>query len=304
MARIPEVSPATTRPVWEIDGQGWPNRDHSRFVVAGGLRWHVQVTGAGPVMLLLHGTGAATHSWARLLPLLAERFTVVAPDLPGHAFTSMPQPKRMSLSGMAEALAALLAELDVRPAIAAGHSAGAAVLCRMVLDRAIAPDRLVSINGALLPFRGVAGSLFGPMARAAATTSLFPRLFSWHARLDADMVRRLVRDTGSRVGEVELEMYRRLARRPGHVAAALAMMAHWDLDRLRRDLPALAVPLALLVGTRDRAVAPSEATRVRALLPTACIVRLPGLGHLAHEEDPASVARVVRDLAPESVRQS
>lgn len=75
---------------WDHDGRDWPNREHSRFVEAAGLRWHVQQMGRGPVLLLLHGTGASTHSWRALMPLLAAEFTVVAPDLPGHGFTSAP----------------------------------------------------------------------------------------------------------------------------------------------------------------------------------------------------------------------
>ena len=74
-------------PRWEREGRDWPNRTYSRFVQAARLRWHVQLMGDGPALLLLHGTGAATHSWRALAPLLAERFTVVAPDLPGHGFT-------------------------------------------------------------------------------------------------------------------------------------------------------------------------------------------------------------------------
>lgn len=297
MALIPDG-----RPVWEVDGRDWPNRGLSRFVEAGGLRWHVQVGGAGPVLLLAHGTGAATHSWARLLPLLAARFTVVAPDLPGHGFTAMPPPRRMSLTGMGDGLAALLAALDLHPSVAIGHSAGAAILCRMAIDRAVTPGLLVAINGALLPFRGMAGNLFGPLARLAAGTSLWPQLFSWHARADRHMVRRLIRDTGSRIGGVELEMYERLARRPGHVGAALAMMAHWHLGVLRRDLPRLPVPLALLVGTRDRAVRPAEAGQVQSILPSARLVELPGLGHLAHEEDPGAVGEAILALAKFCVR--
>ena len=85
-------------------GAGWPNRDASRTVRAAGLDWHVQVAGAGPVLLLAHGTGAATHSWRGMVPLLARHFTVVAPDLPGHGFTQAPANARMSLPGMAAAL--------------------------------------------------------------------------------------------------------------------------------------------------------------------------------------------------------
>ncbi len=116
---------------WARDGRDWPNRDASRFVDAGGLRWHVQVLGPAdadaPTLLLLHGTGAATHSWRALAPRLAHGFRVVAPDLPGHGFTSMPPADGLSLPGMAAAVGALLAALDASPALVVGHSAGAAV---------------------------------------------------------------------------------------------------------------------------------------------------------------------------------
>lgn len=285
------------RPNWERDGRDWPNRAASRFVEAAGLRWHVQVMGSGPVALLLHGTGAATHSWARLAPRLAERFTVVALDLPGHGFSDLPSATAMSLPGMAAGVSALLAELGLQPDLAAGHSAGAAVLCRMCLDGKIAPKLLVSLNGALLPFRGLPGQVFSPMARLAASTSILPRLFAWHAGVDRRMVDRLIGDTGSHIDGIELDMYRRLARRSGHVGAAITMMAQWDLRPLVRDLPRLGVPLTLVVGARDRAVRPAEARRVGALVPGATIVNLPGLGHLAHEEQPDEVAGLIIKLS-------
>lgn len=122
-------------PAWDREGRGWPNREASRSVTASGLRWHVQRMGEGPVLLLAHGTAAATHSWRALMPLLARRFTVVAPDLPGHGFTA-PPPSSAGLTppGMAGLLGELLKALEVSPALVAGHSAGAAVLVRMALD--------------------------------------------------------------------------------------------------------------------------------------------------------------------------
>src|ERR1700761_4966325 len=136
------------KPNWNIEGRDWPNREASRFVEVGGLRWHVQMMGEGPVALLAHGTGAATHSWRDLAPLLAHRFTVVAPDLPGHGFTATPSRHRLSLPGMAHDLGALCTKLGLRPAIVVGHSAGAAILTRMALDGLIAPNLIVSLNGA------------------------------------------------------------------------------------------------------------------------------------------------------------
>jgi magnesium chelatase accessory protein len=77
------------------------------------------------------------------------------------------------------------------------------------------------------------------------------------------------------------------------VAAALRMMAGWDLRPLERDLPRLKQPLHLVVGSNDRAVRPSQARQVGALVPIADVIRLPGLGHLAHEERPDKVAALI-----------
>ena len=71
---------------WAEHRAHWPHAQHSRFVQAGGIQWHVQVMGQGPCMLLLHGTGSGNFSWRGLLPTLAQHFTVVAPDLPRSCF--------------------------------------------------------------------------------------------------------------------------------------------------------------------------------------------------------------------------
>ncbi|WP_299622310.1 alpha/beta fold hydrolase BchO [Pelagibius sp.] len=286
-------------PLWEEDGRDWPNRDSSQFVLAGGLEWHVQCAGAGPCLLLLHGTGAATHSWRDLLPLLAQRFSVVAPDLPGHGFSQTAAFRRMSLGAMARSIEDLLATLEVSPALVAGHSAGAAILARMCLDQRIDAKGLISLNGAFLALRGLPGRFFSPIARALSLSAAVPRLFAQRAS-DPSLVNRLLRETGSRIDAEGAQLYRRLARKPAHVSAALDMMANWNLDRLEAELPRLPVPLLLIVGTRDRSVSPAQARRIKAMVPAAELVSMPGLGHLAHEEEPQQtadlIARFARDV--------
>ena len=268
----------------------------SRFIEAGGLTWHVQVAGQGPPLLLLHGTGASTHSWRDLIPRLALLFTVVAPDLPGHAFTTRAPATLMSIPGMSSAVAALLQTLEIGPKIVVGHSAGAAILAHMALERMIAPAGLISVNGALLPIGGVAGRVFSPLARVLAGSSTLANLFARWAG-DGSTVDRLIAQTGSRLDREGLRLYRRLAASPAHAGAALAMMARWDLERLAGRLPKLPVPLILVVGTRDGSIPPGDADALRSLVPGAAVERLRGLGHLAHEEDPEAVAILIRKHA-------
>jgi magnesium chelatase accessory protein len=282
--------------VWSRDGSGWPNRNASTFVEAAGIRWHVQRMGEGPPLLLIHGTGAATHSWRGLLPLLASHFEVIALDLPGHGFTRSPPSHRLSLPGIAADLAKLLGTIGVKPEVTVGHSAGAAILARMCLDGKIAPRLLVSLNGAFMPFGGVANHLLSPLAKLLVLNPVVPRMFAWQAS-NPNAVERLIANTGSRLDDRGIALYRKLVRSPAHVAAALRMMANWKLEPLLHDLPRLAPILVLVAASNDRSISPGVAKQVREILPQAIIERVPRLGHLAHEEHPQLIADLILKYA-------
>ena len=283
---------------WARDGRDWPNHAASRFVESAGLHWHVQVFepqvggASAPVVLLLHGTGAASHSWRDLAPLLSQSCRVLAPDLPGHGFTSMPAPHALSLPGMARAVSGLLRTLDVTPQIIVGHSAGAAIGAWMCLEDLCAPNTLVGLNGAWLPFDGLASQWFSPAAKLLARSGLAARLFS---RLGAEpaVVDRLLAGTGSQIDPAGRRAYARLVAHPGHVSAALAMMAHWDLRELAAALPRLRPRLLLIAGERDLTVPARQSRQVHRQVAGSALQLLPDLGHLAHEERPDLVAALI-----------
>jgi magnesium chelatase accessory protein len=285
---------------WSTARRHWPLAEYSRFEQAGGMTWHVQVLGDGPDLVLVHGTGASTHSWSGVAPLLAEHYRVIAPDLPGHGFTDAGGLRQASLPGMAGGLAALLDSLGVRPEIAVGHSAGAAVLARTCLDGRIDPRALVSLNGALLPLRGLAGQFFTPTAKLLAMFPQVPRFFSWRAA-DRRMVAWLVRETGSTPPPQMIDIYHQLVRSPRHVAGTLRMMANWDLSSLARELPALHPPLFLVACENDHTVPLTEARRVHRLLPDSELMTIPGLGHLGHEEAPVQFAELIQVIGERMV---
>ncbi|MCU0881114.1 MAG: alpha/beta fold hydrolase [Hyphomonadaceae bacterium] len=284
----------------ETDGTDWPNRVLSRMVHAAGLNWHVQDTGIGPgsALVLLHGTGASTHSWAGLLPILGQGSRVVACDLPGHAFTSRPRGGAASLDSMARLVPALLNALEISPAAVIGHSAGAAVALRAVLDGQLAPVPVVGINAALKPFPGAMGKIAPALARALFLNPFAAFLFARKA-MDRAAVEKVLAGTGSRLTPAQIDWYHRLFQNAGHIDATLGMMAKWDLASLWEDLPRLESPLHLLVASHDRTVPPGDARQIQARVPHATITTLPGLGHLVHEEAPEVVATAIgRCLAP------
>ncbi len=281
------------KPDWRVLGKDWPNRDASRFVTAGGLRWHVQVMGEGPTLLLLHGAGAATHSWRDLAPLLARDFTVVAPDLPGHGFTDTPSSEGLSLNGMARSLASLLGTLEAKPVMAVGHSAGAALAVRLALDGRLGDGGVVSLNGALAPFPGSAGTLYPAMAKLLFLNPFAIEMFALRARRPGAAAR-LIESTGSHIDAPGLDQYGRLLRTSGHIAGALGMMANWNLHPLVDQLTSVTTPLTLVAADGDRAVPPKVARDVKAVVTHADLIELKNLGHLAHEEAPETIAEIVR----------
>jgi magnesium chelatase accessory protein len=261
------------------------------------VRWHVQQAGQqGPKVLLIHGTGASGHTWRDLLWPLAEHAQVWVVDLPGHGFSSLAAGQGMSMSGMAAGLHALMQTLEVAVDVFIGHSAGAAIAARMVVDHSLTPQALIGINPAWLPLPGLAGLLFPPTAKLLALTAHVPQWFAKQAS-SPGMLDKLLESTGSVLDDKGKALYARLVANPEHAQGALKMMAAWDLsvgpDLLRR----LRCPVHILVGDNDRAVPPVQAQQALALLSNGHLERWKGYGHLVHEEVPLQTAEFLQKIA-------
>lgn len=278
-------------PRWEDLSPRWPFAQSSRFVQAGGLEWHLQQAGRGPLLLLVHGTGAATFSFGPLLPFLTGRFTVLAPDLPGHGFTSGAKPAHLTLPGMASALSALLRHEGLAPAFAVGHSAGAAVLLRLAIDRAISPAGLVGLAPALVPPPAVYRLLFAPLVHRLATTRVVASSAAALARNDG-IIASLLDSTGSAIPPDHLVLYQRFFRSPQHVADAFAMMSGWSLTELTRDLYKVPCPVTIAAGTADRWIPLGALRRLAAMIPRLTFTEVAG-GHLFHEDRPQLAAETI-----------
>ncbi len=270
----------------------WPLRAHSREIAVRPHRWHVQVIGDGPVVLMLHGAGGSTMSWRGLAPLL-EGHTIVMPDLPGHGFTRLGTRMRSGLDAMAEDVAALLAHEGWAPRVILGHSAGAALALRLTEILPKRPAQVIGLNAALGKFDGLPGVVFPMMARLLALNPLVPSVVARLAGGEAQ-VARLLASTGSTLDPEGQRLYARLVRDPAHVDGTLTMMAQWSLEGLVARLPSLDVPTLLVAGANDRTVPPEVSRTAAARMPDAEALVLPGLGHLMHEEAPEAVADVIR----------
>ena len=273
----------------------WPLGSVSRRIDGPVHRWHVQVSGSGPVLLLLHGAGGTTHSFRDLIPLLGVGYTVVALDLPGHGFSQLGARQRSGLPATAQDVRGLCDQEGWVPEAIVGHSAGAAVALQMAMGTPDAPPHVIGLNAALGEFPGLAGLVFPLMAKALAAMPFATTLFSTTSA-NPDRVRALINSTGSTLDAQGYELYRRLVGDKAHVDGTLRMMAQWELTPLLRALPDYTGPVDLIVGSQDATVPPSVSEGVAAKMQDAQVHRVEGLGHLMHEERPDDIAALIFDI--------
>ncbi len=229
-----------------------------------------------------------------MLPLLASRFTLVCPDLPGHAFTSPHASLNLSLPNVSGFLDQLLVTLKLKPSVVVGHSAGAALGAHWVIhhSHAIANTALVALNPAWLALPGLAYWLFPPAAKLMA---LNPATGFLAAKFLAspEQAERLIASTGSRLSPQDLSYYAALLASSTHINGVLSMMSSWNVQTLEGRLPELVGPILMCIGRQDQTVSPAQAQKAVKMMPHAQTRFFEGLGHLAHEEDPLQACEVM-----------
>lgn len=120
--------------------------DHQYHVV-NGVKLHCAVAGSGPLILLLHGFPEFWYSWRHQIPVLAEHFTVVAPDLRGYNWSDKPpRVADYQISLLVEDVVQLIHAFGERRAIVAGHDWGGMVAWATALSRPDVVEKLIALN--------------------------------------------------------------------------------------------------------------------------------------------------------------
>src|ERR671910_633192 len=132
------------------------------FVTVHGKRRAFLKTGSGPVLLLLHGLACDRTTWDRVIPLLAKKYTVIAPDLLGHGLSDKPRAD-YTLGGYANGMRDLLTCLGVDRATVVGHSFGGGVAMQFAYQFPERTERM------LLVASGGLGPEVSPSIRAITT---------------------------------------------------------------------------------------------------------------------------------------
>jgi len=265
-----------------------------------GHRVSYRTAGSGPVLLLLHGVTDSSQTWAAVTPRLAERFTLVAPDLLGHGDSARPRGD-YSLGAHANGVRDLLTALGHRRVTVVGHYLGGGIAMQFAYQFPERCERLVLVSS------GGLGREVHLLLRAAALPGadyVLPLLSSRH-------VVRVGRGVGAVLGRVRL--------RPGgdldalargwaslddqgsrqaflHTVRAVIEPAGQRVNAGDRLYLAAALPTLIVWGERDSIIPLEHGRAAHAAMPGSRFVVFPGAGHMPHVDDPERFAAVVTEF--------
>jgi pimeloyl-ACP methyl ester carboxylesterase len=252
-----------------------------------------------PVVLLVHGLAGSSASWRRVMPDLAEGYTVIAPDLPGHGESDKPR-QDYSLGAYANTLRDLLVALDIDHATIVGQSLGGGIAMQLAYQHPRHCERLVLVSS------GGLGSEISWMLRALTLPGaeyLGPVLFPSFVRGVATSVGGVLRSVGlvAPRQEEEWRAYVSLTDPEARQAFLRTLRAVVDMggqtvsahDRLYLSS---VLPTLIVWGQRDRIIPVGHAHDAHRAMPASRLVVFEESGHFPHHEEPQRFVDVLRDF--------
>jgi pimeloyl-ACP methyl ester carboxylesterase len=282
---------STERPAARVE----PRRED---IVLHGHRVSYRVAGQGPVVLLVHGIAGRAEQWEPVQRLLAERFTVIAPDLLGHGLSAKPRGD-YSLGAYAVSLRDLLIALGHRRASVVGHSLGGGVAMQFAYEYPVLAERLVLVSS------GGLGREVHPLLRAATLPGselVLPVIASTRLLGAGAALGGLLERAGLRLAGDLAEMARGYASLGDagarqafiHTLRAVIDVAGQRVSARDRLYLTSLMPSLIVWGARDPLIPAWHGEAAHEEMPRSRLEIFEGAGHFPQLDDPIRFCQVLR----------
>ncbi len=275
-----------------------PTAISSRTLEVDGVALHYLTAGHGTPLILLHGYAETSRMWRPVIPVFAEKFTVIAPDLPGIGDSAIPA-SGLDMKTSAVRIHALAKALGVSKACVVGHDIGLMVAYAYAAQFPRETEKLVLMD-AFLP--GVEGwepvydspsiwhfRFYGPTPEALVKGR--ERIFFEHFWND------FAADKTHSIPEADRQAYTEAYSRPGRMAAGFAYFESFPQTAI--DFAALAktrLPMPVLTIGGEKANGEVLAKQVKLISPGGRSIVIPGAGHWIMEEKPKETLDALRNF--------
>ena len=274
----------------EAMGQANPeaNSIQSKFATIDGIRIHYITAGHGPVVILLHGYTQTSRMWRPLIPKLTNKFTVIAPDLPGIGESEIPK-DGLDMKTAGIRMHALARSLGISKARVVGHDIGLMVAYAYAAQFPAEVEKLVVMDAFLPGVRGWELAYDNPNF--------------WHFRFHGPTPEALVQgrekayfayfwndlaaDKDHSLSEPDRASYVAAYSAPGRMRAGWAYFASWPdtaKDFAQMAQKQLTMPVLSIAGEKGSAAILTP--QMRKVATDVKVIELPGTGHWLMEERP------------------
>ena len=288
VATVPALV-APPRRVAQPDSANSDATPNLKIMMLHGDRVAYRDEGAGEVLLLIHGIGGSSNSWSGVIPLLAKKYRVIAPDLLGHGESDKPRGD-YSVGAFAVLLRDFLDALDIPQVTVIGHSLGGGIAMQFAHQHGEYCKRIVLISS---------GGFGGDVGRVLRVLSLpgselvLPVIASRPAILASNALRALMGSSDS------FQASPSLSNRDNRQAFLRTLRAVVDfrgqavsaLNRVCMVLPAM-----IISGDQDRVIPVEHARAAHRTMPNSRLHIIPGVHHYPPTERPETVARLIDDF--------
>jgi pimeloyl-ACP methyl ester carboxylesterase len=277
---------ASLRPFDEIRRE----EPEDRFLQIGDQLVHVEMAGAGPPLVLVHGFGASTYAWRRVMPRLAESFRVVALDLSGFGYTQRPRDSaRYTREAQGELILSVMDKLGFEKAHLMGHSYGGGISLWIAWKH---PERLRSL---VLVDSSAPTYAYDRRSRAVSfrpLTALFLRTWMLRPSIIHKALLRSFYDDSLVTPELVQAYWERI-RVEGVVDAyyGLTVPVRGPVERV--VLEEIRVPSLIVWGAEDQVISVEAGRRAAARMPAAEFSVIEKAGHVPMEERPEELLGLV-----------
>ena len=272
----------------------------ARSITIDGNRVAYRVAGKGPVLLLVHGMAGSSLTWRHVMPALARRFTVLAPDLLGQGQSDKPRGD-YSLGAYADTLRDLMDALGYERATVVGQSLGGGVAMQLAYQFPERCERLVLVNSGGL---GREVTFYLRMLTLPGFESLFPLFCSPPLRDAGDRVAAWLRRAGRRSTPAGQEIWRSYASLADAESRRAFFRSLRDVidfrgqavSALGRIHRAAQLPTLVVWGAQDPFIPVRHAVVAHRAIPGSRLEIFDGVGHYPHCEDPERFVAVLLDF--------
>ena len=268
----------------------------SQFVLIDGMKVHLRDEGPrdDPMpLILLHGTSSSLHTWEGWTQVLKEKRRVVRVDLPGFGLTGPTAAGDYRMQVYSQFVASVMNALQIQRAVLVGNSLGGYVAWKTAVDYPERVGKLVLVDAAGYATAATSVPIGFKLAQIPALSKLMGHVLP-RAVIESSL--KNVYADPSKITPELIDRYYELALRAGNRQSLAARFAQNKPGEFENQIKNIKQPTLIIWGGLDRLIPPDNAQRFHSDIAKSRLVLFDKLGHVGHEEDPASTVAVAQEF--------